>query len=66
MSMNAQRNAAAVAALKKITPQQLAGIQLFVERQRVQKLAKSTTTSVHVWGGAATGWPTPSQFRKTP
>jgi len=46
--MNTQRNAAAVAALKKITPQQLAGIHLFVERQRVQKLAKSTATSAHV------------------
>lgn len=51
--------------LAKLTPQELAKVQMFVERQRVRKLAK-TAEPTRVWGGMKGGWPTPLLPRKTP
>jgi hypothetical protein len=55
--MNAKR-AEVLAALEKITPQELAKVQVFVERQRVQRLTKAAKPTAHVWGGRTGGWPT--------
>ena len=51
--------------LAKLTPQELASVQIFVERQRVRKLAKSAEPT-RVWGGMKGGWPTPLRSRTTP
>lgn len=52
--------------LAKLTPHELAKVQMFVERQRVRKLAKAAEPA-HVWGGLRGGWPTtPLLLRKTP
>lgn len=42
--------------LAKLTPQELAKVQMFVERQRVRKLAKAAEPT-RVWGGMKGGWP---------
>ena len=51
--------------LAKLTPQELAKVQMFVERQRVRKLAKAAEPT-RVWGGMKGGWPTPLRSRTTP
>lgn len=52
--------------LAKLTPQELASVQVFVERQRVRKLAKAAEPAARVWGGMKGGWPTPLRSRTTP
>lgn len=47
-----------LARLAKLTPQDLAKVQMFVERQRVRKLAKAAEPA-RPWGGKTVGWPTP-------
>jgi hypothetical protein len=47
----------ALTKLAEITPQELAKVQVFVERQRVQRLAKTAQPTARVWGGRSGGWP---------
>lgn len=44
--------------LAKLTPQDIAKALVFVERHRVQQLAKAAKPSTRVWGGRSGGWPT--------